>query len=213
MTPQNTQSISLRMLWLSSVSLNVLALLSSAANAGESAPSQAETIQARYLKLDRLGNPAPENSQTWFCIKDLETKLTWEVKTPSNRLYTYSWYSESRSNNGGFAGYQNRGHCPTQCDTLAYTNLLKKNKFCGLNNWRLPQREELRDLVDYQRPLPGPAITTELFPNTVAQFYWSATPDANNPDSAWGIGFTFGFDYAYFKSDHGHIRLVAGPKR
>lgn len=126
-----------------------------------------------------------------------------------NRLHTYSWYSESKSNNGGFNGYKNQGRCPLNCDTQAYVNALQGRQLCGMNNWRLPQREELRSLVDYQRPFPGPSIIPELFPNTVGQFYWSATPDANTPDSAWGIGFTFGFDYAYFKSDHGHIRLVA----
>lgn len=169
-------------------------------------------IPARFVKLDQNGTPVSDDS-AWACIKDLNSNLVWEVKTPANRHHTYSWYSAANSNNGGFAGYKNQGNCPEACDTQSYTLAVRQNQICGSSLWRLPSREELRSLVDYSRPFPGPAIDTNYFPNTVAQFYWSATADVNDPDSAWGIGFTFGFDYAYFKSDHAYVRLVADHQR
>jgi hypothetical protein len=83
-------------------------------------------------------------------------------------------------------------------------------RLCGASNWRLPTREELRTLVDYART-QGPVIETRVFPNTMPQFHWSGSEDASDRRSAWGVGFAFGFDYAYPKDSIGHLRLVHGP--
>jgi len=68
----------------------------------------------------------------------------------------------------------------------------------------------LRSLVDYTRPYPRPTINAAFFPNTVANFYWSATPDASDARNTWGLGFAYGFDYAYPKENAAHVRLVRG---
>ena len=129
-----------------------------------------------------------------------------------NRRHTYSWYNHEGLNNGGFAGYQNKGQCThTRCDTSAYIAAVNKLGLCGRDKWRLPTLSELTGLVDYSISFPGPTIDQQRFPNTASQFYWSATPSADNQDSAWGMGFVFGYNYAYFKSDHGRVRLVHDP--
>ncbi|MDH5326067.1 MAG: DUF1566 domain-containing protein [Gammaproteobacteria bacterium] len=160
-----------------------------------------------YNGVNAAGQASPMDQAA--CVFDQQSGLLWELKTQKNRLYTYSWFSDDPKNNGGFAGYRNRGLCPIQCDTNAYIVNINVQSLCGSSQWRLPTREELRSLVDYTQPAPGPAINPIWFPNTASQFYWSSTADANDRDSAWGIGFTFGFDYSYFKSDQGHIRLVS----
>jgi len=66
--------------------------------------------------------------------------------------------------------------------------------------------------VDYRTPYPGPTIDKQAFPNAIAQFYWSADTAAAEPSEAWGIGFAFGFDYAYFKTNRVHVRLVRGKR-
>ena len=178
--------------------------------------SDTET-KSRYIALDATGNPIPASSRpsnnNVACIRDQTTGLLWEHKKMTgglqNPTHTYSWYSQDERNNGGFEGYQDRGQCRyTRCDTAAYIEALNKRRLCGLDQWRLPTRSELAGLVDYSRLPPDPAIDQHAFSNTAAQFYWSSTPSAANKDSAWGIGFVFGYDYAYFKSDHGHVRLV-----
>jgi len=169
--------------------------------------------------LDNQGRPYTSNdnastvSQTtnWDCVVDQQTALVWEIKTIAGlhrRDHTYTWYDPNPQTNGGSPGTADGGRCSgSACDTASYVAAVNRVGLCGLHHWRLPTREELRSLVDYQRHTP--AIDSAVFPNTKAQFYWSSTPDAAAADSAWGIGFTFGYDYSYFKSDLGYIRLVA----
>jgi len=152
------------------------------------------------------------------CALDTWTSLIWEVKTSDGDArdshQTYSWFDSDDHLNGGFPGYRNRGNCKiASCDTESYIAYANKIHFCGRSDWRLPTREELRSLVDYEVPYPGPTVDRRMFPNTVSQFYWSATANANDRETAWGIGFSFGYDYAYFKSDHGYVRLVSGPRQ
>jgi len=176
------------------------------------------TTTKRFIKLDQFGARLPVQTQdyttkTWACVFDSHSKLTWEVKSPHGTInkntHTYSWFNSDLTTNGGFMGLSNNGQCsPSPCNTQAFAHKLSSIKYCGLSNWRLPTREELRSLVDYTIDFPGPAANTRYFPNTISQFYWSANSDASNSDSAWGIGFTFGYDYSYFKADTGHLRLV-----
>lgn len=167
-------------------------------------------VKQRFIKLDSQGMPT--TGTTWQCVLDTHSALIWEVKTTQglrDRNNTYTWYNSNPQTNGGFFGYPNGGKCNNlSCDSRSYAEKINEIMLCGYSTWRLPSREELRSLVDYGRHFPDPTISTHFFPNTVPQFYWSSTPEAMNKDSAWGIGFTFGFDYSYFKSDLGYIRLV-----
>ena len=176
------------------------------------------TATNRFIKLDQHGAQLPDQTldyttKSWACVFDSKSGLTWEVKsrhgTINKNSHTYSWFNSNPNTNGGFMGLSNNGQCSTSpCNTQAFVQKLSNTKYCGLGNWRLPTREELRNLVDYTINFPGPTVNSQYFPNTVAQFYWSANPDASNSDSAWGIGFTFGYDYSYFKADSDHLRLV-----
>ncbi len=178
-------------------------------------------LSSRFVKIDNNGNALKEQNKSyselpWACVFDRQTQLLWEVKTPTgarDTKHTYSWYQSDNRNNGGFSGYTNGGQCgDSNCDTTQYTDMVRQLQLCQQRQWRLPNREELRSIVDYSIVFPGPTINRHYFPNTTAQFYWSSSADASDTDSAWGIGFTFGFDYSYFKSDPGHIRLVSGTR-
>jgi hypothetical protein len=149
-------------------------------------------------------------------VLDRQTKLIWEIKTDDGRLrdarQSYSWFEPDARKNGGSAGYTDKGRCSlNHCNTQAYIDAINKQMLCGIKMWRLPTREELRSLVDYTLRYPGPAVDRRFFPHTQNQFYWSSNADASDKDSAWGIGFSFGYDYSYFKSDLGYVRLVYGP--
>lgn len=171
---------------------------------------------SRFVALNQANPPRPAAPAEGPCVLDRQTKLVWEVKTDDDRLgdarQSYSWFVPDARKNGGFAGYRDKGRCSLDhCNTRDYINAINKQKLCGVQRWRLPSREELRSLVDYTVRYPGPTIDRRFFPHTQSQFYWSSNADANDKDSAWGIGFSFGYDYSYFKSDLGYLRLVYGP--
>lgn len=184
----------------------ITALLCDIANADE----------GRFVPLDSSGKALSADNQSqsdWSCVFDRTTGLIWEVKTqlPGRHFYlnTYSWFDSDSSRNGGLAGEPGGKDCRDDvCDTQSFIRAVNKEGLCNAHDWRLPHREELRSLVDYTIPYPGPTIDTRAFPNAIAQFYWSADTAAAETSEAWGIGFAFGFDYAYFKSNRVHVRLV-----
>jgi hypothetical protein len=63
----------------------------------------------------------------------------------------------------------------------------------GRKGWRLPSVHELASLVDPSVGAPGPILPPgHPFLNVQSAFYWSATTEADNPTSAWGVGFNVG---------------------
>lgn len=161
------------------------------------------------VKSDSAGLQSTHNSYSWF-YPDLNSQLYSELSAPFNEKIANTTTSDADiTNTGSLVGYRNAGNCSeSECDTAGYITAINKLKLCGLGQWRLPSRAELKTLVDYRILYPGPTIDQDYFPHSSPQFYWSATMDVNDPDSAWGVGFSFGYDYAYFKSDRGRVRLV-----
>ena len=182
--------------------------------------SVAHAGEARFIPLDHTGKTLPTSEQAktdWPCVFDRSTGLIWEVKSqrPGRHFYlnTYTWFDSNSTRNGGLAGEPGGKDCrDTVCDTQSFIRAVNQEALCGSRDWRLPHREELRSLVDYRIPYPGPTIDKQAFPNAVAQFYWSADTAAAEASEAWGIGFAFGFDYAYFKTNRVHVRLVRGNR-
>jgi len=78
----------------------------------------------------------------------------------------------------------------------------------GYDHWRLPNRKELRSIIDYSRS--SPAIDTAVFPGTVSSYYWSSTTYARYTGGAWDIGFSSGHDASSDKSGSGYVRAVRG---
>jgi hypothetical protein len=193
----------------------------------------AEVSGERFIKLDSHGTgrhstghstgdsteisaTANHTEANWNCVLDSETGLVWEIKTLKglrSRDNFYTWYNPNPKTDGGAPGYRNGGKCSgSSCDTHSYEQAINKLALCGFHNWRLPSREELRSLVDYTIKPPQPMIDSRYFPHAAEQFYWSATADADDANSAWGVGFAFGYDYSYLKYGFGYVRLVTEYK-
>ena len=171
--------------------------------------------EGRFQRLDAQGTPLANGTgeSPWSCVLDHQSGLIWETKTLEPGLHqrdrNFSWYQPDPRRNGGDAGDPGTQDCANApCNTQALVDAVNQQGWCGAHDWRLPTREELRSLVDYRIPYPGPSLDRRYFPHARAQFHWSATPSAANPEEAWGIGFAFGFDYAYFKGDRVPVRLV-----
>ena len=92
------------------------------------------------------------------------------------------------------------------------------NTYCGglvldgYSDWRLPSKGELVSIVDYAIFYPGPAINTTFFPGTAASYYWTATPYANDANSAWMVYFYTGSNYFDLKTALYNVRCVRGNR-
>jgi hypothetical protein len=128
--------------------------------------------------VGRASAPAGRYTIANGTVYDTKTKLTWQQAVPSS---TYT--------QGGAASY---------CATL------------GLNGatWRLPTMKELLSIVDLSVPTPGPTIDATAFPGTPADYFWSSTPYAGIPGSAWSALFYYGFTYGNDVSNTSYVRCV-----
>ena len=177
-----------------------------------------------FTKLDNLGNPL-NNQYTnytttpWYCVRDNVTGLVWEVKTPSgsgdlrDASSTFTWYNSNSLTNGGGEGTVSGGSCLNagRCDTEKYVEDINAIQICGYVGWRLPKLDELRSIINYSIPSPGPAIDTNYFPNFTPNsgyYFWSSSPHGISNNTAWIVFFNEGTDINLSKSTAGSIRLV-----
>ena len=102
----------------------------------------------------------------------------------------------------------NDGGCDGDAITRTWHDALEVAANAG-DGWRLPSIEELRSIVEHCRV--EPAINLEVFPGTSSSRFWSASPSAEEEDSAWFVNFNPGNDGYWYKSHddfHFRVRLV-----
>ncbi len=165
----------------------------------------------------------------WACTKDAVTGLIWETKvtTASNarlNTNTYNWTNGNAGSNGGFAGSTGTASGTTcwssTCDTDALITHINTLNLCGesANDWRLPTRTELMNLVDAAKQSSGsgvPAIDATYFPNMRPGKYWTRDNVAANPGEAgvtagaarW-VDLATGLDGTSAKSEKNFVILV-----
>ena len=169
-------------------------------------------------------------TQQGACILDSDTNALWEGKTKDGTLhdstFTYSWFDSTSSSSN--KGYESQGKCLTngQCDTEKYLRAVNAEKYCGMDNWRLPTRVELNNLVKCPNgretdnlakgyPCKGWLDNTQgpyidpIFKNTDRSFYWSSESYDILPEYAWYGYFWMGSIDRTFKSETRSIRLIS----
>lgn len=163
-----------------------------------------------FTKLDANGNPLTAVAAQWRCVQDNVTGLVWQIKTNDGGLHDqsrqYSWYEPDNSRNGGFVGYEN---CTNGiCNTHAYVQAVNAEGYCGHQDWRLPTRQELLGIVNYDRF--NPAIDTRYFPDVQNgnRLFWSSSPNADFSYYAWYVDFGYGSSFSDDKYDDYYVRLV-----
>lgn len=71
-------------------------------------------------------------------------------------------------------------------EALDHISCLNRNTYLGMSQWRLPNRREMRSLVDYSAF--GPALPAgNPFSDLLGDTYWTSTTDAGQPDRAWTV--------------------------
>ncbi len=108
-------------------------------------------------------------------------------------------------NNTGLMWQQGEGGQNTWEDAISYCENLS---IAGYADWRLPNKNELNSIIDYE--LYDPAIDTNFFPDANASGYWSSTTYAVNSSYAWSVDFNYGDVNGYDsnKSSNYYVRCV-----
>ena len=161
-----------------------------------------------FTKLDANGNALPFSATRWNCVRDNHTGLVWEVKTTDGGIHnesnTYRWGGKTALLTGTFGTRYN------DWDTLVDGSNAGSG-LCGFTDWRVPSREELLSIVNYNQAWP--VIDTAYFSNTVGGNYWSASPVAGDSGLAWGVDFDNGYVTFKYRSRYNvsyRVRLVRG---
>jgi len=88
-------------------------------------------------------------------------------------------------------------------EALDYVDRLNRQKHLDFNDWRLPNRRELRSLISYQTR--NPALPEDHpFENLFMGWYWTGTTAAINPAYAWYVHFEGGRMF-YGKKDQSYL--------
>ena len=88
-------------------------------------------------------------------------------------------------------------------EALDYVERLNNEHYQGFNDWRMPNRRELRSLISYRTR--NPALPEDHpFENLFIGWYWTSTSAAINPAYAWYVHFEGGRMF-YGKKDQNYL--------
>jgi hypothetical protein len=94
----------------------------------------------------------------------------------------------------------------TQSIKMKWLDSYCKNLTLGnYNGWRVPNREELLSIVNYNKYTPS---TYDIFEHIKSDNYWSSTINIHDKNSMWTVNFDDGSTILYPKSSKNSIRCV-----
>jgi hypothetical protein len=119
--------------------------------------------------------PNPRFSASGNCVTDNLTGLMW-------------------SRDGSLAGTRNWQGALDWVDSLNSGGGL-----CGYTDWRLPNRRELKSLVNRQQPNSAGWLNTQGFSAVQGNYYWSSSSYVPDTLSAWVVHMYDGYVYNAYK--------------
>ncbi|OGX55015.1 MAG: hypothetical protein A2306_02540 [Omnitrophica WOR_2 bacterium RIFOXYB2_FULL_38_16] len=147
-----------------------------------------------FTKLGKQGK-STNDSSSWEdgyrTVLDNNTGLVWEIKSPkkSDVNYCENKYTWKKAKD-------------------AYIKDLNKKKYGGFSDWRLPNKDELRSIIDYSKT--GPSVDIHYFPNCRSDFYWTSVPYNMQKPFIWGLFFGLGSGICYSPLSERYVRAVRG---
>ena len=200
---------------------------------------EAQLPRAKFRKVAKSGKLLSDKASIWSCVYDASTGLTWEVKTQDHTLhdkgFEFRWGGRGTSAFalGKYLGRNQREPVTTEnASTLRFGDwnhlieLSVRDKFCGYDDWRVPDLGELASIVKCEvgahdldlgctkTASDGPTIDLKYFPNTNTEAYWSSSLSSFNSGArnhAWAVHFTNGSDLPKYGGTYLLLRLVRGP--
>ena len=131
-------------------------------------------------------------------VTDNLTGLQWEKKTDDMTIHDkdtmYPWTAGT-----------------TAADGTVFTTFLPALNggcFAGQCDWRLPTVYELQTIVLEAYPCTTSPCIDPVFGPTVADFYWSATTYATDPNDVWLVDFNSGVPDNGYKNFNDYVRAV-----
>jgi hypothetical protein len=159
--------------------------------------------------LSLSGLPGVANA-TQTCRSQSEFPAT----TPGNRFNDHSDGTLTDIQTGLMWAKCAEGTSGSECTTgsisahiwQAAFDLAGSSALAGYNDWRLPNINELKSIVE--RQCYTPAINLSVFPNTPSWNFWSASPVAGTSNNVWGVYFDYGNSSSYGRAIGRYVRLV-----
>lgn len=136
-------------------------------------------------------------------VFDTKTKLTWKICAEGT---DYLYGEEKASSRRKEQPYSN-GHCT---EDVKFTWDFAAKSLKDNTGWRLPNIDELKSIVE--KRCTEPSINLQVFPDTQALTFWSASYDPGDTDYAYNIYFGRGLVGNDLKINAFYVRLVKGEQ-
>ncbi|AUR52607.1 DUF1566 domain-containing protein [Aquella oligotrophica] len=138
------------------------------------------------------------------CVTDNLTGLMW----PKNGIIGFE-----ATEGGGPISQPNYANTDPTLNNLSWANatiaISNMNsafiKLCGYSDWRLPNKVELKSLVNYGNSNPANWLIVQGFSSVQADNYWSSSSYAPNTNFAWYVYFNDGYVGADDKTGNGYV--------
>ena len=131
-----------------------------------------------------------ESGASANCVSDKLTGLMWVKNLNTVRIDGLP--------NGNLTSWQNA------LDSVREANAAGGG-YCGYTDWRLPNVNELKSLINYGQSIIANWLNIQGFVNVQATNYWSSTSFAPNTSLAWYVDFSSGDVNADYKSGTNYV--------
>lgn len=139
---------------------------------------KSDNCHARAVRCGETGAPCGLTDNNDGTVTDKGTGLTWQQL---------------------FAGPMTWEEALSYCEGL---------EIGGFDDWRLPNRNELQSIIDYEKS--SPAANEIFFPGTLSHGYWTSTTYALRPTLSWVVDFHYGYVIKGRKAESYYVRAVRG---
>ncbi len=150
--------------------------------------------QSPFVKFDDARRALPSGSD-WHCgarlVYDRNTGLYWEIKSPEEQDVNFCGNTYTFADAGG-----------------DYIEKMNNACYGGYNDWRLPNRDELRSIMDYSRD--DCSVDVSVFENCQTGDYWTKNVYKLQPYFGWVIFTGFGCAIAKSMESKRYVMAVRG---